>query len=158
MCIPHLLKIFHLSFSEVTAPSHPLFDSLQILKLNDLFQLQVASFVYECINSLAPIYFKNYCTGIHTVHGIRTCQARKGHFYDALRCITMQYGIRSIHYSSVRLWNSLPIDIKESNSLQNFKKKLKSHFYQATNIELLFIPFFYRLLVLTICTKFFGSC
>ena len=39
-------------------PSGPLFDRLQILKLNNSFQLQVATFVYECINSLAPIYFK----------------------------------------------------------------------------------------------------
>ena len=51
-----ILKI--ITFNEITAPSGPLFDSLQILKLNDLFHLQVASFVYECINSLAPIYFK----------------------------------------------------------------------------------------------------
>ena len=51
-----ILKI--ITFNEITAPSGPLFDSLQILKLNDLFQLQVASFVYECINSLAPIYLK----------------------------------------------------------------------------------------------------
>ena len=65
-----ILKI--ITFNEITATSGPLFDSLQILKLNDLFQLQVASFVYECINSLAPIYFKNYFTSIHTVHGIGT--------------------------------------------------------------------------------------
>ena len=41
---------------------------------------------------------------------------------------TTQYGIRSIHYSGVRLWNSLPTEIKESRSLPNFRKKLKSHF------------------------------
>ena len=51
-----ILKI--IKFNEITAPSGPLFDSPQILKLNDMFQLQVASFEYECINSLVPIYFK----------------------------------------------------------------------------------------------------
>ena len=71
-----ILKI--ITFNEITAPSGPLFDSLQILKLSDLFQLQVAGFVYECINSLAPIYFKNYFTSIQTVHGIGTRQACKG--------------------------------------------------------------------------------
>ena len=95
-----ILKI--ITFNEITAPSGPLFDSLQILKLNDLFQLQVASFVYECINSLAPIYFKNYFTSIHTVSGTGTRQAWKGDLH-ALRCNTTQYGIRSIHYSGVRL-------------------------------------------------------
>ena len=121
-----ILKI--ITFSEITAPSGPLFDSLQILKLNDLFQLQVASFVYECINSLAPIYFKNYFTSIHTVHGIGTRQAWKGDLY-ALRCNATQYGIRSIHYPGVCLWNSLPTEIKESRSLPNFRKKIKISFF-----------------------------
>ena len=92
-----------------------------------MFQLQVASFVHECINSLAPIYFKNYFTSIHTVHGIGTCQAWKGDLY-ALRYNTTQYGIRSIHYSGVRLWNSLPTEIKETRSLPNFRKKIKISF------------------------------
>ena len=55
-----ILKI--LSFSEINAPSGPLFDRLQILKLNDMFQLQVASFVYECTNNIVPVYFRNYFT------------------------------------------------------------------------------------------------
>ena len=42
----------------------------------------------------------------------------------ALRCNTAQYGLRSIHYSSVRIWNSLQIEIRESLSLSIFKKKL----------------------------------
>ena len=74
------------------------------------------------------MYFKNYFISVHTVHGIGTRQAWKGDLY-ALRCNTTQYGIRSIHYSGVRLWNSLPTEIKESKSLPNFRKKLKSHFF-----------------------------
>ena len=88
--------------------------------------------MYQCINSLAPIYLKNYFVIIHTVFGIGTRQAWKGDLY-ALQCNTTQYDIRSIHYSGVCLWNSLPIEIKESKSLPNYRKKLKSHFYQATN-------------------------
>ena len=70
-----------ITFNEITVPSGPLFNSLQILKLNDLCQLQVASSVYECSNPLAPIYFKNYFNSIHTVHGIGTRQARKEDLY-----------------------------------------------------------------------------
>ena len=44
-----------MSFSEINAPSGPLFDRLKILKLNDMFQLQVASFVHECTINIAPI-------------------------------------------------------------------------------------------------------
>ena len=51
-----ILKI--ITFNTMTVSSAPLFDSLQIFKLSDLFKLQVTSFVYECLNSLAPTYFR----------------------------------------------------------------------------------------------------
>ena len=49
-----------MSFSEINAPSGPLFDRLQILKLNDMLQLQVVLFVYQCPNNIAPVYFRNH--------------------------------------------------------------------------------------------------
>ena len=52
-----VLKI--ITFNKVIASSAPLFDALQILKLNDIFKFQVASFVYKCLNDLAPIYFSD---------------------------------------------------------------------------------------------------
>ena len=70
-----ILKI--ITFNEVTVSSAPLFGSLQILKLNDLFKLQVTSFVYECLNNLAPIYFRDYFTSIHFIHSIGTRQSKK---------------------------------------------------------------------------------
>ena len=70
-----ILKI--ITLNEVTASSAPLFDTLQILKLNDLFKSQVTSFVYECLNSLASIYFGKYLVSIHSVHSIGTRQLKK---------------------------------------------------------------------------------
>ena len=51
--------------NEVTVSSTPLFDSLQILKLNVLFKLQATSFVYACLNNLAPVYFQDYLLILH---------------------------------------------------------------------------------------------
>ena len=121
-----ILKI--IMFNKVTVSSAPLFDSLQILKLSDLFKLQVTCFVYECLNSLAPIYFREYFTSIQSIHSIGTRQSKKGDLY-ALRCNTTQYGLRSIHYSGVRIWNSLPVEIRNSQFLPNFKKKMKAYIF-----------------------------
>ena len=44
--------------NEMIAHSTPVFDSLRILRLNDVFQLQLASSVYECVNNLSPLYFR----------------------------------------------------------------------------------------------------
>ena len=110
-----------ITFSDITSSSDPLFDRLQVLKLADLFQVQVLSFVYECVNKIAPSYFSGYFTGINMIHNIGTRQSEKGDLH-ALCCNTTKYGIRSIHCSGVRMWNLLPSDIKASKSLSNFKK------------------------------------
>ena len=89
-----------ITFSDITASSDPLFDRLQVLKLADLFQVQVLSFVYECVNKIAPSYFSGYFTGINMIHNIGTRQSKKGDLY-ALHCNATKYGIRSIHYSGV---------------------------------------------------------
>ena len=61
------------------------------------------------------------------VHNIGTRQSSKGHLYG-VRCNTTQYGLRSIHYSGVRLWNSLPNEIRDSHSLSSFRHKLKDYY------------------------------
>ena len=127
-----VLKI--ITFNKVIASSAPLFVALQILKLNDIFKFQVTSFVYECLNNLAPIYFSDYFVSIHSVHNVGTRQSKKGDLF-ALRCNTTQYGLRSIHYLGVRIWNSLPIEIRESPSLSIFKKKLKDFLLASYKIE-----------------------
>ena len=119
-------KILRMSFSKTNAPSGPLFDRPQILKLNDMFRLQVASFVYECTNNIASVYFTNYFTRINIIHRISTHRSMENDLY-AVSCNTTQYGLISIHYSGVRLWKSLPLEIKDSNTLSNFKRKLKHY-------------------------------
>ena len=114
-------------FNKVIASSALLFDALQILKLNDVFKFQARSFVYKCLNNLAPIYFSDYFVSSHSVHNIGTQQSKKGDLF-ALHCDTTQYGLRSIHYLGVCIWNSLPNDIRESPSLSIFKKKLKDFY------------------------------
>ena len=41
-----------ITFNEMIVHPIPIFDSLQILRLNDVFQLQLVTFVYECVNNL----------------------------------------------------------------------------------------------------------
>ena len=130
-----VLKI--ITFNKVIASSAPLFDALQILKLNDMFKFQVTFFVYECLNNLAPIYFSEYFVSVHSVHHISTRQSKEGDMF-ALRCNTTQYGLRSIHYLGVRIWNSLTTEIIQSSLLSIFKKKLKDFFPASYKIEYIY--------------------
>ena len=90
--------------------------------------------MFECLHNLAPLYFHGYFTSIERIHNIGTRQSIRGDLF-ALRCNTTQYGLRSIHYSGIRLWNSLPLEIRNSNSLSIFRNKLKN-IQQPINPEL----------------------
>ena len=113
-----------------TAHSAPLLDRLQILKLYQIFQLQILSFVFECINNLSPAWLKYYIVSISDIHCIGTHQAKIGDLYVEHRNTeqTTQYGKRSISYAGAHHWNGLPTELKESTSLFNFKTKLQNYF------------------------------
>ena len=62
-----------ISFQNYAAPSSPIFSDLKILKLHDLFQLKLLSFVYECVNKISPTNFHTFLIHWHLfinmVHG-----------------------------------------------------------------------------------------
>ena len=43
-----------ITFSDTKTPSLPLFNELQLLRITDISNLQLASFVSECVNCLSP--------------------------------------------------------------------------------------------------------
>ena len=49
-----------ITFSDIMTHALPIFRRLELLQLQDIHELQVASFVYDCINGFAPTYFKNF--------------------------------------------------------------------------------------------------
>ena len=69
-----------MTFSDMITPSLPLFNKLQLLRLTDISNVQLAPFVYECVNGLSPQFFENYFTSIAGKHGKGTRQSTKGNF------------------------------------------------------------------------------
>ena len=49
-----------MTFNKPIDHTTPLFSQLNLLKLGDTFQLHIASFVFECQNNSAPIYFRDF--------------------------------------------------------------------------------------------------
>ena len=49
-----------ISFANFTSPSTPIFSDFKILKLYDLFQLKLLSFVYDCVNRISPSCFHSF--------------------------------------------------------------------------------------------------
>ena len=62
-----------IAFENFTSHTTPLFSDLKTLKLHDLFQLKLLSFVYDCVNRISPscfhVLFIQFNLFINMVHG-----------------------------------------------------------------------------------------
>ncbi len=81
----------------------------------------LAIVVYKCINEIAPEYL---CT-LLTKHNI-PYDLRDDNRLIQKRFRTITYGKRSFLYLGHKLWNTMPLEIKNVISLQNFKDRLKT--------------------------------
>ena len=114
-----------ITFSEPTAHSSPLFSDLKILTLGDIYQLYISSFVSEC-----PAHFRDFFRPISSIYSYNTRGATHDGFF-LVRKNTLQYGIRSICYNGVRIWNNIPYEIRNSTSVKDFRKKFTNSLLES---------------------------
>ena len=109
--------IFKLQKRAVRAISHekafshstPIFGSLKLLSLHDIFKLRLLTFIFESINKLTPSCFNNFFTLNISVHHYETRQSFRGDIY-------LNKKIRFNLASS-------PFDIWEQNSGMTYQLK-----------------------------------
>ena len=106
--------------SNFFSPSLPLFYENRILRLKDIFHYQLGIFMYgrRALGQLPypqHSYETRYCENV-VVSFQRLTQCRK-----------------SLSFSGPRLWNSLPVSVRESSSVFVFKKKYKNYLLDQYN-------------------------
>ena len=69
------------TFNKQTVHSTPIFATIQLLKIDDIRQLQLLTFVYDCLNKLAPTYFHHYFVNCSQVHSYCTRLASRGDLF-----------------------------------------------------------------------------
>ena len=77
--------------------SAPIFKSLELLRLCDVFQLKLLTFVFETVNRISPSCFDDFFLLNSPVLKHNTRQASKGDLFLASKN-TLQYGLNSIRY------------------------------------------------------------
>ena len=118
------VKIIH--FSDQYDSLHPRFISSNMLKINELHKLQLASFVYESSLHQNPREFLNYFSNISEIHFYATRQSSDQELFIPHKDTT-QYGLFSVRYAGASLYNSIPKDIRSRPSVHSFHKNLKKH-------------------------------
>ena len=110
-------------------PITPLYRRSGILKLNDLFDFEVAKLMHQIIHKKAPNNFKSYFTYSSNISAYSTCQKSANHlFLPHLHTSRTQ---RSIKYLGSKIWNSISCDIK-IYLLQNSNLHINFTFYPNT--------------------------
>ena len=110
-----------LTFSKPRDHSSRLFSQLKLLKLYDIYKLYISSFIFECQNKTSPIYFSDFFTSVFSIHSYNTRSASQGNLF-LIRKSTLQYGLRSISYIGIRIWNTISSDIRNSSLVKSFRK------------------------------------
>ena len=104
-----------------------LYSDLKLLDLNQLNKLAKAKFVYKFKNKKLPKRFDNFLTtqNSHHRYALRSTNTQEN------KCIwgKSNFGMKMLQYEGVQLWNALPDDVRNAESLRNFSKRFKSMFF-----------------------------
>ena len=119
-----------ITLSDKYSHSSPLFRNLELLKLRDIHSLNLLCFVYECRFHAPIVPFKEFFIPLASIHDYGTRKALKGDLFTS-GINTTQYGKRTAKYTCSILWNNLDSIIKNSPSLNVFKKRLKKFYLSS---------------------------
>ena len=102
-------------------PSTPLFHKMDISKIYDVFQLQLAKFIFNCIHLNVPSIFHNWFKLNYTVHNYNTRStfsdidnALNSNNIFIINARTTHYGLKLIKVSGPKIWNCIPKKIRDS--------------------------------------------
>ena len=110
-----------ISKADYKASSKPLFSNWKILDVFSIYSFQVSSFMYLYHNDALPISFTQIFQTGNQIHQYST------RYSDYYRPHTCRTNIKkfSIFFPGPRIWNSLPIDIKNAPTFSIFKRTIK---------------------------------
>ena len=120
---------FESSCEELLSKSNVLSISIHLLH-------NIAIEVYKCINNLAPDYLCNIFERQDNHYGTRNVNKLIQNRFK-----TYKYGYQSFKYIGSKVWNNIPSEIKNVESLREFKnniKKWKSNCMYRVDNELVY--------------------
>ena len=128
--------------------SEPLYKNLEILKLEDIFQLNIAKFVYSTLTLESPSNFHDWFSYDHEIHDHSTRSGAaiiRNDYFDvgvAVQTYTLhtkgsnnKFGEKMIQKSGPVIWNSIPEDIQDAPSITTFKNQFKKHIFDQYNLD-----------------------
>ena len=102
----------------------PLFSETKLLKIENIYKLNCAQFIYKCYNTNLFNDFKSKLITQREIHNYNT----RGNSQLRLPFTKLKKCQQSFFYVGIKIWNVIPLSIKLANSIVSFKRKLITHF------------------------------
>ena len=119
-----------ISFADFRSPSSPIYVNLNVLRLDDLFSVQKAIFMYNLHYTNLPRALHNYA--LPPTHRYPTSYANNLNYVTP--SVRTNRGKSSIKFSGPQTWASIPTNIKECGSRKVFTKSCKDHYLKILSI------------------------
>ena len=104
-------------------PTNKLFLENQILKLDDLYQLEVAKYLYKFSIKKLPINIQNLFTPLTSIHTYNTRNKKN----PQIPLHRSSSAFNSITHKGPVIWQTIPNCLKSMKTLNSFKYKFKQH-------------------------------
>ena len=125
----HLRKAIRvIDFAKYQAHSKPLFKKYSLLNFDSMYKLEVAKFMFDIYHENGEI-FNDLFIKTNERHHYETRQSSNDNFSFPL--VSTNYKKKSIIYEGVKVWNSLPSQIKKLPNKPSFTKKLKNYLLES---------------------------
>ena len=108
----------------------PILKDLHWLPIRARIDFKVLVLTYQCIHGIAPVYLQSLVQEYKTTRNLRS--SNKSLLTPPV-IKTKSYGSRSFQYAAVQLWNSLPEVVKQAETSEQFKTRLKTYLFTLYN-------------------------
>ena len=109
-----------------------LLTSLGLINVKQLVYYDTASLMYKITDGTAPEYTQSMFDKYDTIHSHETRSARNENFITPK--MNSGKGQTAFVYSGAQVWNSLPLRMKEAQSIDIFQERLKEHIFMIEDI------------------------
>jgi hypothetical protein len=99
---------------------------LHWLPVKHRITFKVALLVYKCLHGSGPQYL---CELLKNRPNNRILRSSNERLLLVPRMRTESFGKRSFYYAAPSVWNELPMDVRSSQSVEIFKKRLKTYLF-----------------------------
>ena len=113
-------------------PTKKLHHELKVLMVEDMYKYNMGKFVYKQQIGLLPDIFENHFTTVKATHDHMTRQ--NDHLQTNTTSLN-EHAQKKSNVKAAKIWNQIPKDIRNANTLSIFKEQYKQYLLEHYNTD-----------------------